>query len=195
MSSKNSETRNKILKACVHLLETSQGKEVRMTDIARHAGISRQALYLHFATRAELLIATTHYVDELLESEKRLAASRTAETGIQRLDAYIEAWGSYIPEVYGIAGALLAMKDTDEAAAKAWNERMEDMREGCEAAINALQNDKTLSPAYSPDEATDILWTMLSIRNWELLCIERGWSQKKYLENLKSLARRAFLAS
>ena len=194
MSSERPGTRIRILKAALHLLEVSQGTGVRMSDIAKRAGISRQALYLHFSTRAELLIATTYYLDELKGSEERLAASRAAQTGIERLDAFIDAWGGYIPEIHGIAKALLAMKDTDEAAAKAWNERMQDMREGCEAAIGALNDDNRLLPAHSPDQATDILWTMLSVRNWEQLTIECGWPQKKYIETLKSLARHIFVA-
>ena len=194
MSSGNSGTRDRILKAALKLLEASQGKGVRMTDIAKRAGISRQALYLHFSTRAELLIATTYYLDEVKGVEERLVPSRTAQSGIERLDAFIEAWGTYIPEIYGIAKALLAMRDTDEAAAEAWDERMQDMREGCEAAINALNRDKMLSPDHSPNQATDILWTMLSVRNWEQLTIECGWPQEKYIETLKSLARRIFVA-
>jgi AcrR family transcriptional regulator len=194
MSSDRPGTRTRILKAALYLLEVSQGTGVRMSDIAKRAGISRQALYLHFSTRAKLLIATTHYLDELKGSEERLAASRAAQTGIERLDAFIDAWGGYIPEIHGIAKALLAMKDTDEAAAKAWNERMQDMREGCEAAIGALNDDNRLLPAHSPDQATDILWTMLSVRNWEQLTIECGWPQKKYIETLKSLARQLFVA-
>ena len=194
MSSERPGTRIRILKAALHLLEVSQGTGVRMSDIAKRAGISRQALYLHFSTRAELLIATTYYLDELKGSEERLAASRAAQTGIERLDAFIDAWGGYIPEIYGIAKALLAMKDTDEAAAKAWHERMQDMREGCEAAIGALNDDNRLLPAHSLDQATDILWTMLSVRNWEQLTIECGWPQKKYIETLKSLARHIFVA-
>ncbi len=194
MSSDNSGTRDRILKAALKLLEASQGKGVRMTDIAKRAGISRQALYLHFSTRAELLIATTYYLDEVKGVEDRLVPSRTAQSGIERLDAFIEAWGTYIPEIYGIAKALLAMRDTDEAAAEAWDERMQDMREGCEAAINALNRDKMLSPDHSPNQATDILWTMLSVRNWEQLTIECGWPQEKYIETLKSLARRIVVA-
>lgn len=164
-----------------------------MTDIAKRAGISRQAVYLHFSTRAELLIATTHYLDELKGSEERLVASRTAPTGVDRLDAFIEAWGNYIPEIYGIAKALLAMKDSDEAAAKAWGERMQDVREGCEAAIAALSDDNMLSPDHSPDQASDILWTMLSVRTWEQLTIECGWSHAQYIDRMKTLTKRIFV--
>lgn len=192
MSSENPDTRTRILKATLDLLEASQGQGngVRMTDIAKSAGISRQAVYLHFSTRADLLIATTHYVDALKGSEARLVASRTASNGIERLEAYIDAWGGYIPDIYGIAKALLAMRDTDEAARDAWDKRMQDMREGCEAAINALAADGDLSPARTPDEATDILWTMLSVRNWEQLTIQCGWSQARYIETITALARR-----
>lgn len=64
----------------------SQGKGVRMADVATKAGISRQALYLHFGTRAELLIATTFCLDELKGSEAR----RAAANGSEKLDAYID---------------------------------------------------------------------------------------------------------
>ncbi len=194
MSSSNPETRNRILKAALKLLEAKQGKGVHMRDIAKRAGLTRQALYLHFSTRSKLLIAATHHLDEVKGVEERLAPSRTAQTGIERLDAFIEAWGSYIPEIYGVAKALLAMKDTDKAAAKAWDDRMQAMRQGCEAAIGALHSDNMLLSDHSPDQATDILWTMLSIRNWEQLTLECGWPQEKYIETLKSLARRIFVA-
>ena len=193
MSSKSPDTRTRILMAALHLLEAGQGNDVRMVDIAKKAAISRQALYLHFRTRTELLIATTHYLDDMKGSEARLVPSRTAKSGIERLDAFVEAWGNYIPDIYGIARALLAMKDTDKEAAAAWDARMRDMREGCEAAVKALQADGMLSSAQAPGEATDILWTILSVRNWEHLTVHCGWSQKKYLKAIKSLTRRLFV--
>lgn len=189
------DTKTKILKATIELLEASQGRGVRMTDIAKRAGVSRQALYLHFATRAELLISATYYLDELLGSDDRLLASREASTGIVRLEAFVESWANYIPEIYGIAKALLAMRDTDAEAAKAWDDRMLDMREGCAAAISALAADKMLAKGYAPEQATDMLWMMLSVRNWELLTIQRGWSQESYRENMVTMARHTFVAA
>ncbi|MCP5084526.1 MAG: TetR/AcrR family transcriptional regulator [Alphaproteobacteria bacterium] len=192
MSSENPDTRTRILQTTLNLLENGQGEKVRMADIAKQAGISRQALYLHFATRADLLIATTFYLDEIKGSDARLAASRNATSGLDRLDAYIEAWGSYIPEIYGMAKAILAMSDTDEAAAEAWAQRMQDMREGCEAAIDALQTDGELSARHTPKQASDLLWTLLSVRNWEQLTQECGWSQEEYVGSLKTTARQLF---
>jgi hypothetical protein len=37
--------------------------------------------------------------------------------------AYVRFWASYAPDVYGLAKALLAQRETDEAAAATWNNR------------------------------------------------------------------------
>lgn len=193
MSSEKPTTRTRILEAAWRLLEAGQAEGVRMADIAREAGISRQAVYLHFPTRAELLVATTRYLDEVKDVDKRLAASRSATTGVERLSAFIEAWGNYIPEIYGMAKALLAMENTDEEAAAAWSDRMQAVRQGCEAAVRALARDSTLTPDRSVEEATDLLWTLLSVRNWEQLVQDCGWSQGQYLETMQELARRSLV--
>ncbi|MBT5433278.1 MAG: TetR/AcrR family transcriptional regulator [Rhodospirillaceae bacterium] len=195
MSSTAPDTRQRILQATLELLEESRGQGVRMSDIAKRARISRQALYLHFETRAKLMIATTFYLDELKGAQGRLLPSRTAKSGVERLDAYIEAWASYLPELHGAARALLAMGDTDDDAKQAWDQRMQDMREGCAAAIAELADDGKLSAGHSTKEATDILWMMLQVRNWELLTTGCGWSQQTYVANLKTMARRLFVSN
>ena len=189
MSSGNPETRTKILNSAWNLLEAAKGREVRMTDIAKQASVSRQALYLHFPKRSDLLVATTLHIDEVKNVDKRLAASRSAQTGTERLDAFIEAWGNYIPEIYGVGKALMIMSETDDAAKLAWNGRMQAVRHGCSAAIDALKRDSQLMLEHSVAHATDILWTLLSVRAWEQLTIQCGWSQKLYIKKTKVLAR------
>ncbi len=168
---------------------------MRMSDVAKAAKLSRQAVYLHFPTRAELLIATTEYLDEVNNIEERLIASRTAPNGLARMNAFIEMWGNYIPEIYGVGKALLAMKDTDDAAAMAWNKRMQAVRFGCEAAIKALKADNQLVVGYSVQHATDILWTLLSVQNWAQYRQECGWSQKTYIETIQNMAQNMLTVS
>lgn len=193
MSRKNQSTRENILEASAQLLVENQGNGVRMSDIAKRTGISRQAIYLHFLTRTDLLEATTRYIDETLNIDERLAPSRQATSGEERLDRYIEAWGNYIPEIYGVAKALMNAQATDEAAAAAWRGRMLAMRDGCRAAIKALDDEGNLKPEFKPKEAIDLLWTMLSVSNWENLTIECAWSNKKYVKQMKELARLTFV--
>lgn len=160
-----------------------------MSDVAKAAGISRQALYLHFPNRADLLIATVRYLDQLNNVDKGLAPSRAAASGIERLELYIAAWGNYVPKIYGNARALIAMKDTDDAVAATWEDRQQAIRHGCEAAIKALKKDGTLSPDHTVKQATDILWMLVSIQNWEHLTKTCGWSQKRYVETTTRMAK------
>ena len=141
----------------------------------------------------ELLVATTRYLDDVHGIEKTLVKSRTATSGLERLREWVEAWGNHIPVIYGVAKALLAMKDSDEEAAAAWADRMGAVRHGCAAAVAALAADGKLTEALSQTEATDLLWTLQSVRNWEQLRHECGWSQERYIQTLQVLAMQALV--
>jgi AcrR family transcriptional regulator len=174
-------------------MEERGGQGVRMRDIAKAAGISRQAVYDHFGSRAKLLVATTHYVDEVRGLKERRRRFEEATSGVEHLEAYVEFWGNYIPEVYGMARALLAVRETDEAAAAAWDDRMGAVRESCRITIEVLHRDGMLAPEWSCDEAVDLMWTMLSIRNWEQLTVECGWSTSQYVDRMQKLLKRALV--
>jgi AcrR family transcriptional regulator len=193
MSSGESETRTRILEATRRLTEEHRGRGLRMRDVAEAAGISRQAVYDHFGSRAKLLVETTHYVDEVRGLEERRRHFREATTGVGRLEAYVEFWGNYIPEVYGMAKALLVTRETDEAAAAAWDNRMSAVRESCRRTIEALHRDGMLAPEWSRDVAVDLMWTMLSIRNWEQLTTECGWSTNQYVSRMQKVLKRTFV--
>lgn len=192
MSSDKNPTRIRILKAAWEMLDSNPGVAARMSDIAKKAGVSRQALYLHFPNRTELFIATTKYMDEVFCVQEQLGESRAAATGRARLDAYIETWVNYIPNIFGIAKTLMVMAETDEDANRAWSERMQDMREGCAAAISALAMDGALKGDWTETTATDALWALLSITHWELLTQDCGWSQDDFTAYIKRTARTLF---
>ncbi len=192
MSRENSDTRTRILNAAWRLLESGDGG-VSMSDIAREAGISRQALYLHFPKRADLLIAVTLHIDEVKDVEGRLAASRAAATGRARLAAFIEAWGCYIPEIHGVARALIHMQENDEAAREAWSNRLQAVRHGCSAAVAALARDGDLAEGLSVEDGTNLLWAFLTVEGWEVLTGRCGWTQERYLERMTAAAERMLI--
>lgn len=194
MSSKNLSTRNRILSATRHLLESDGASAVRMSDIAKVAKISRQALYLHFPNRAELLVATVRYLDETNNMDKRLEKSRAATVGTDRLTEWIDVWGNYIPEIYGVANALIAMRTTDEEARIAWDDRMAAVRHGCAAVIEALERDGDLTTDLSTTEATDMLANLVSLHSWEHLVARSNWSQSRYIQTMHSTAAKVLLA-
>ena len=71
---------------------------------------------------------------------------------------------------------------------------MEAVRDGCAAAVLALQEDDKLVRGMSEKEATDFLWTMLSIRNWEMLRKDCGWTQDRYIEVMTMKTAEALVA-
>ena len=84
-------------------------------------------------------------------------------------------------------------RDSDDAAAAAWDDRMAAMRDGCRAAIDALHADGNLAPGLTRQQATDALWAILLVPNWEALTIDCGWSTDQYVGFMKTLAERTFV--
>ncbi len=174
-------------------MEERNGQQVRMRDVADAAGVSRQAVYDHFGSRAELMVATARYGDEVRGLEERLRGYRSAVSGVERLEAFIEFWGNYIPEIHGIARALLAARESDAAVAAAWDDRMRVVQEACLDIVGRLQRDGMLAPGWSLEEAGEMLWSLLSIGNWENLTLQRGWDVSLYVTRMQQLTKRAFV--
>src|SRR5215216_5067985 len=193
MSSGDPKTRTRILEATWRLMVGRNGRGVRMRDVAEEAGVSRQAVYDHFGSRADLMVATARYGDEVRGLEGRLVGYRAASGGVERLEAFVEFWGNYVPEIHGIARAMLAARETDEAVAAAWDDRMGVVYETCRDIAERLHGDGMLASGWSLDEAADVLWTMLSIRSWESLVLERGWPVSRYVGRMQELTRRIFV--
>jgi len=195
MSSSENNTRERILHATWQLMEQHLGKVIKMSDVAKAAGISRQAVYLHFKSRTELIVATSQYVDNLKGLGERLIAFKQAKTATEQLEACVNIWGNYIPEIIGIAKALMAAKDSDEAMAAAWNGNMGYVRDICGQTINALHDEGLLASQWSKKSATDIFWSTLSINNWEQLTRECGWSTPQYVQRITALLKNTLVSS
>lgn len=193
MSRVDTDTRQRILEKTWQLMERKRGRPVRIEDIARAAGVSRQAVYLHFGSRTGLLIAATHYVDKVKDVDERVRGLRQATDAQQSLDALVEFWGNYMPEIHGLATALLATRATDKAAAAAWNDRMDAILQCCHSVVRCIVREELLAPEWSVAEAGDAMWAMLSIEVWERLTQERGWSNGQYIAHMKAALKRTFV--
>ena len=193
MSSGDPETRRRILEKTWRLLEKRKGQEVLISDVAHAASVSRQAVYLHFGSRAGLLIATVRYVDEVKHVDERIQGINAAANGVEALDALVDFWGNYIPEIYGLARALLAVREVDKDAASAWDDRMNVFYQGCRCAIDCLARDQRLGSQWNADRATDMLWSMLSLSVWENLTLECGWTSEEYISYMKTTLKRLFV--
>ncbi len=62
---------------------------VGLEEVARDAGVSRQALYLHFKSKSELLVAMARYNDENLNVSELIRIGIDADTALESLDSGI----------------------------------------------------------------------------------------------------------
>ena len=193
MSSEKNETREKILNACWQLTEGNLGKGARMSDIAKTAGVSRQALYLHFENRADLLIATTRFIDEKQNIKERLEPYRSADTGRDKLRELVTFWAHQMEIIQGMARALLALQATDPEANAAWQERMEALRDEIRTTFEQIETEGDLAPGWTVDSATNLLWSAMSFQGWEQLKQAPDFSTEAYIADMWWLAKRGFL--
>src|SRR5580704_5218853 len=114
------DTRTRILEAALKRIDRSKGADVAMAEIAEAAGVSRQALYLHFADRTELLIAVAHHVDARRGLGAKLQAIRDAPDGVAAMLAMVALQAEDNPSLWPIARTFEVVRRTARAAEKAW---------------------------------------------------------------------------
>ena len=103
--------------------------EVGLDEVARDAGVSRQALYLHFKSKAELLVSTARHIDEMFGVTEILRPGREAKAGLEALDAGIRACGAIEPQIYDVTSVIYSARRSDKAAEAAWQDWMAFRRE------------------------------------------------------------------
>ena len=190
MSSKRrsgSETRNDILDAGWDLV-SQRGAEASISQIAAAAGVSRQAIYLHFGTRGGLLIALVRRADELYAIREAFQDAQGRSDPIERLDAAIRAWLEFVPRILPVARDLIRLKSTDDDARAAWEDRMAELKSWMETLTLSLGEDDALAEGWSAKQASEFLWAHLSVQKWILLVEECGWPPEAAADRLRRTA-------
>lgn len=184
MSTKRSQrTATEILDAAWALV-SERGAEASMAEIAKAAGVSRQAVHLHFGTRGGLLNALVKRADERFEIRERFFAAAAIEAPRDRLLGCLAAWFEFAPKIAPVARDLIRLRATDPDAAAAWEGRMTDLRAWWLEVMESLARDGALNPSFSAQEAADYAWSASSMQAWDLLTRECGWPIARAAERL-----------
>jgi len=145
-----------------------------MADVARAAGVSRQAVYLHFSSRASLFVAVVRRMDDQEGIRRDCERALGTDDPVEALEAFVIAWLRYAAKIHPVASALLASRRDDPDAMTAWNDRMGELRAGFRHAARRVATAGRLRPGLDPDAAADLAWAMTSIPVWEQLTIDCG---------------------
>jgi AcrR family transcriptional regulator len=183
LSSPPQTTRARILEATLALIARAPGP-IAMGAIAKEAGLSRQALYLTFADKADLFVALLRYVDGKRGLVQELAAIRDAPTAREALAMILDLQARLNPGYKPIVDAFEVLRRQDPAAESAWRDRQDHRLEGSRAVIARLAAEGRLRPGLDPALAADLLWTLTSVAVWDDLVTQRGWSAEAYRDHL-----------
>lgn len=142
-----------------------------MAEVAAGAGVSRQAVYLHFPDRAALL-ATLRADLDLPDGPEIVAQAPSARAALTSVltklaESYAQIWP-----------VLRASGDTDT----------KDRLPLCQALVARFRAEGALAPHLSPATAADILFSLTSPSLWHELTSARSWDAMRYRTHLAFLA-------
>ena len=181
-------TRRRILDSALKLIVKRGGADLTLAEVARAARVSRQAIYLHFADRAELFIAVARHIDDLRGIPAAIQRIAGAPTGVAAIRVAVSMQARMNPDVWPVARALDAVRRLDEAAERSWQDRLDARLHGCRAIVSRLEQEGSLRPDLTVTVAADLLWTLISLRMWEHLVLQRGWTAADYEQRIGDLA-------
>jgi len=193
MSSKRpADTRDAILDAARNLFEVDGYQAVGLEAVAKKAGVSRQAIYLHFDSRAALLQALHERVNaqDVAPAMERVWRQDTA---LDALDAFITASAKIVPKIIGIANALEAPRRVDAVVEATWEVPKEGRYADCWRMAEWLKHEGELASGTTAREAADVLFMMTSIRSFEALVISQHWSPQRWTRWVRRTLGRVLL--
>lgn len=158
--------------------------------IAGEAGVSVQMIYKAFKNKRGVLKAVFDFSvagdDEPVPMIERDYADRMRAEPDPRikLEMFAEHMAESMPRagpVFLLARAAAALEPEIGALLAGW-------RDGQLAGLGMLaahlEEGRHLRPGLSRDQARDLLWTINSTEVYELLVLERGWTQQGYRDFL-----------
>jgi AcrR family transcriptional regulator len=187
------DTHERLLQAAWDLA-LEQGAGLRLADVAARAGVSRQAVYLHFGDRAGLLLALLAWVDQAFKLADLLARVNEATTGVAALERMVEVHATYSPRIDALTRILEAHQYQDPAVSAALRDRLQLRRAAHRAIIARIAAEGDLASGWTVDTAADLFYAVTLPSPWRELTGARGWSAKQYARRLSQLLRRALIA-
>jgi AcrR family transcriptional regulator len=194
-NARSDRTRTAILDALWRLIEEHGAEDVTIDQVARLAGSSRRAVYLHFASRTELLLGLFHHMNERLDLHTALRPIQEATTPEAALAAWARFTAEYHWRILPVARAIDVARRSDPAAQAMWDQAMTGWLSGSRQLAAALAASGRLAPPWTVDTATDMLWALSGVELVEDLITDRQWTVEAYGAALETLTVRTFLSA
>ena len=186
-------TRAALLEAARALLEAGGFGALTMAAVAQRAGVTRRTVYLHFASRSELVDELFDYVSD----QEGLGPSLAAVWEAGDAEAMLQAWARHLAGFHVRALAVtraseqVHRRDPDAAAHR--RRYLTEQLGVCRRLMDRLAEEGRLSATWPPEVAAEMLWGLISGDMLERLLVERAWTTEAFVERFGSMLTTSFL--
>ena len=175
------QTRTQILEAARAVFEELGYHDASLAAVAKNAGVSRQAIYLHFPSKAELLTALhLHIFETDVAPAIERHPSADAASALDALDAMIAVDAEVVAKVWRVHEALQIARRQHPEVEETLRPREADRYGDLLDMGRRLKREGSLPPNIRAGSFADMLWGLMSVGTYRALVIERGWSLDRY---------------
>jgi AcrR family transcriptional regulator len=185
-------SRAALLDATRELISEGGFDTLTMAAVAERAGVSRRSVYLHFATRAELVTAL---FSRLGETEDIGASLQRVWDSPDPVTAVAE-WGRHLarihPKILPVIQAAERARHVDADAADLWQTTQDRWLLGARRLAAWLAQEERLAHPWTATTAADMIWSLMSPDLLDRLLRERHWSPRRIGDHLAALLTATF---
>lgn len=185
-------TRDALLRSARAILENEGFHALTMGEVASRAGVSRGAVYLHFSSRSDLVAALFAHVAQQQGLAESLQRVWDAPDAVAALDEWAAHLARYHPGMISVDRAITQFEREDPDAAQHRRRVSAAQRSGCQRLVQRLQDEDRLAEPWTVEDATDMLYALISTDMIERLTAHCGWATDQLADGLAVVFRATF---
>jgi AcrR family transcriptional regulator len=192
-------TKRAIVEAATKLLMTLGYAGTTMEAIARQAGVATITVYDIFKTKPGVVEAAVHAAvlgpeapTALLEQRSPRAVSEQRDQRRQ-IALFAAHMGDVMKRVAPIFDAMHSAAGTDPTMASLRRDMLARRLHGMRGFVDAVGRNGPLRNGMSPDTAAETVWALSSPDLHQLLTLQLGWKQARYVAWLEDTLAAALL--
>jgi AcrR family transcriptional regulator len=193
-NARSTRTRRLLLTTARELLENEGFEALTVTNVARQAGVTRRAVYLHFSSRTHIVNALYDHVADTEGLADSLGRVWAAPDSVAALEEWARHFGRYHSRVLAVDRAVQQFYKSDPDAARHREKVIIGKHKGCRRIFEWLHDEGRLDPQWTVTTATEMLMALTTSDVIEHLTIEAGWPQEKFAEHVATLLRATFVS-